>query len=397
MADFEFALIVFGIFLSLAFNFGNGLNDAANSIATVVATRALSPVTAVLLASFFNFVGPFLFSTAIAKTIGAGILEAGTLSVSVLCMALVSSVFFVFLASYLGIPISTSHALIGGLVGAGIAASGISGVLWPNIETVVATIRYALLGGISVSLLYAGIGLYKREDAKRLLLPGFLTGFACTIPLLMVLGIIKISGIFAIILFITVSPMLGFLFAYVLALVLLRLLRKADGGTLHSGFEKLQIIAACGQAVGHGANDAQNAMGMITALLVAAGMLSVFEVPTWVIFTSCAAIAGGTLLGGWRVVRKMAYGITHIRPYQGFSASTGGTGVLALMTIFGISVSTTHAIAGAIMGAGTTCGHKAVKWSAVREIVAAWFLTIPFSALVAYLCYKTFLFLSHIF
>ena len=395
MIELEFALIVFGIFLSLAFNFGNGLNDAANSIATVVATQALSPVKAILLASFFNFVGPFLFSTAIAKTIGAGILQAGTLSVSVLCMALVSSVFFAFFASHLGIPISTSHALIGGLIGAGIAASGVSGVLWPDIGAVEATVGYALLGGIIASLSYAGIGYYKREDAKRLLLPGFLTGFACTVPLLMVLGIVHISGIFAIILFITVSPMLGFLFAYVFALVLMRLFRKADGGKLHTAFEKLQIIAACGQAVGHGANDAQNAMGMITALLIAAGMLSTFEVPTWVILASCAAIGSGTLLGGWRVIRKMAYGITHIRPYQGFSASCGGTGVLALMTIFGISVSTTHAIAGAIMGAGTTCGHMAVKWSAVREIVAAWFLTIPFSALVAYLCYKAFLILTN--
>ena len=395
MIELEFALIVFGIFLSLAFNFGNGLNDAANSIATVVATQALSPGKAILLASFFNFVGPFLFSTAIAKTIGAGILQAGTLSVSVLCMALVSSVFFAFFASHLGIPISTSHALIGGLIGAGIAASGVSGVLWPDIGAVEATVGYALLGGIIASLSYAGIGYYKREDAKRLLLPGFLTGFACTVPLLMVLGIVHISGIFAIILFITVSPMLGFLFAYVFALVLMRLFRKADGGKLHTAFEKLQIIAACGQAVGHGANDAQNAMGMITALLIAAGMLSTFEVPTWVILASCAAIGSGTLLGGWRVIRKMAYGITHIRPYQGFSASCGGTGVLALMTIFGISVSTTHAIAGAIMGAGTTCGHMAVKWSAVREIVAAWFLTIPFSALVAYLCYKAFLILTN--
>ncbi|MDR2855327.1 MAG: inorganic phosphate transporter [Methanomicrobiales archaeon] len=392
MVELELALIVVGIFLALAFNFGNGLNDAANSIATVVATRALSPVKAILLASFFNFVGPFLFSTAIAKAIGAGILEAGTLSVSVLCMALVSSVLFVFLASYLGIPISTSHALIGGLVGAGIAASGLSGVLWPNLEAVEATIGYALLGGISVSLLYAAIGFYKREDAKRLFLPGFLTGFACTVPLLMVTGVVKISGIFAIILFITVSPMLGFLSAYLLGLVLMRLFRKANSGKLNSALEKLQIVSACGQAVGHGANDAQNAMGMITALLVASGTLTVFEVPTWVIVASCAAIAGGTLLGGWRVVRKMAYGITHVRPYQGFAASTGGTGVLALMTIFGISVSTTHAIAGAIMGAGTTRGHMAVKWSTVREIVAAWFLTIPSSAFVAYVCYKVFLF-----
>lgn len=392
MVELELALIVVGIFLALAFNFGNGLNDAANSIATVVATRALSPVKAILLASFFNFVGPFLFSTAIAKAIGAGILEAGTLSVSVLCMALVSSVLFVFLASYLGIPISTSHALIGGLVGAGIAASGLSGVLWPNLEAVEATIGYALLGGISVSLLYAAIGFYKREDAKRLFLPGFLTGFACTVPLLMVTGVVKISGIFAIILFITVSPMLGFLSAYLLGLGLMRLFRKANSGKLNSALEKLQIVSACGQAVGHGANDAQNAMGMITALLVASGTLTVFEVPTWVIVASCAAIAGGTLLGGWRVVRKMAYGITHVRPYQGFAASTGGTGVLALMTIFGISVSTTHAIAGAIMGAGTTRGHMAVKWSTVREIVAAWFLTIPSSAFVAYVCYKVFLF-----
>jgi PiT family inorganic phosphate transporter len=209
----------------------------------------------------------------------------------------------------------------------------------------------------------------------------------------MMTGIVHISGLFAIILFITVSPMLGFLSAYLLGLILMRLFRKTDGRKLNNAFEKLQIIAACGQAVGHGANDAQNAMGMITALLLAAGFISSFEVPTWVIFASCAAIASGTLLGGWRVIQKMAYGITHVRPYQGFSASCGGTGVLALMTFFGIPVSTTHAIAGGIMGAGTTCGHKAVKWSAVREIVVMWFLSIPSSALVAYLCYKAFLYI----
>ena len=394
MAELEFALIVIGIFLALAFNFANGLNDAANSVAAVVATRALSPIKAILLASCFNFIGPFLFSTAIAKTIGAGILEPNTLSVAVLCMALIGSVLFVFIASHLGIPVSSSHALIGGLIGAGIAASGISGVLWPDISAVETAVSYALLGGVIVSLLYAGVGFYMRESAKRLLIPGFLTGFACTVPLLILTGTVQISGIFAIIIFIVVSPMLGFLSAYLLGLILMRVFRKTKGSKISKGFNYAQIAAACGQAVGHGANDAQSAMGMITALLLAAGTLSSFEVPLWVILASCAAISSGTLLGGWRVIKKMAYGITKIRPYQGVAASCGGAGVLALMTAFGVSVSTTHAMAGAIMGAGTTRGHMAVKWSAVREIVATWFLTIPSAAFVSYICYEAFLFLS---
>jgi len=384
----DILIIIVGIALALLFNFVNGLNDAANSIATVVATKALSPLKAVLMASFFIFAGPLIFSTGIAATIGKSIVDPGFMTVHLLLGAMVGAVLWVFLCSYFGIPISSSHALIGGLLGAGIAKGGSIAILWPDLLTVSMLITYMIIGGVIFSAILALFTFFKHEDWREKLGIGFLAGSSFTVPIVMISGVLKIKGILAVVVFIIVSPMLGMSAALVLGFLIMRLCRTMNPGGLNKTFRRLQIVAGSLQAIGHGANDAQNAMGMISAMLVAGGFLTEFSVPFWVIITSCAAISLGTLLGGWRVVEKMANRITKIRPYQGFSASVAGGGVLSLMTALGVPVSTTHAMSGAIMGAGATRGYaSAVKWGIVREIVAAWILTIPASAVVAWVCY----------
>ncbi|HDR72806.1 MAG TPA: inorganic phosphate transporter [Methanoculleus sp.] len=383
----DILVIAAGILLALLFNFVNGLNDAANSIATVIATKALSPFKAVVLASFFNLVGPLVFTTAIAKTIGKGIVDPLFLTPHVLLAAMFGAVLWVFLSSWFGIPVSSSHALIGGLLGAGAAVGGAEAILWPAVELVRQVVVYALLGGVLVAAAYGLLRWWKDGEWKNTVGIGFVTGVSLTVPLLIITGLVEIKGIFAVVLFILVSPMLGFVAAFVFGLLIMRVFSSANPTRLNRAFKPLQIVAGSFQAIGHGSNDAQNAMGVITAILVSAGILSDFTVPLWVILVSCGAIALGTLLGGWRVVDKMANKITKIRPYQGFSASTAGGGVLSLMTAFGVPVSTTHAMTGSIMGVGSTRGYSAVKWGIVREIVAAWILTIPASAVVAGICY----------
>jgi PiT family inorganic phosphate transporter len=383
-------VITAGIVLALLFNFVNGLNDAANSIATIIATKALSPLKAVVLASVFNLVGPLVFTTAIAKTIGKGIVDPVFLTPNVLLAAMFGAVLWVFLSSYFGIPVSSSHALIGGLLGAGVAVGGFEAILLPAGELVREVLVYAMLGGVLFSIVYSLLRRWKDGEWKNTVGIGFITGFSLTIPLLIITGAAEIKGIFAVVIFILVSPMLGFIAAFMFGLVIMRVFYSANPTRLNRAFKPLQIVAGSFQAIGHGSNDAQNAMGVITAILVSAGILSDFTVPLWVILVSCSAIALGTMLGGWRVVDKMANKITKIRPYQGFSASTAGGGVLSLMTAFGVPVSTTHAMTGSIMGVGSTRGYSAVKWGIVREIVAAWVLTIPASAVVAGACYALF-------
>ncbi|NYT05593.1 MAG: inorganic phosphate transporter [Methanomicrobiales archaeon] len=383
----EIIIIAAGIFIALAFNFVNGLNDAANSIATVVATRALSPIRAVLLASVFNMLGPFIFSTAIAKTIGKGIVDPAFMTPHLLLTGLMGAVLWVLLSSYFGIPVSSSHALIGGLVGAGIAAGGAATVLWPDIAVVETLLTFMVAGGVLGAILYAWYHRRIGDDWKNTLGIGFLVGMSLIVPLLIMSDTLEIKGILAVVVFIVVSPMLGFLAAYTFGMLLMHLLRSTHPAKLNRAFKPLQIVAASFQAIGHGSNDAQNAMGVITAMLVAGGILSDFTVPFWVIVVSCLAIALGTAFGGWRVVEKMATKITKIRPYQGFCASTAGGGVLSMMTAFGVPVSTTHAMTGSIMGVGATRGYSAVKWGIVREIVAAWILTIPAAAVVSWGCY----------
>ncbi|GAA5262752.1 inorganic phosphate transporter [Methanocalculus sp.] len=378
-------LIIAGIGLALLFNFVNGLNDAANSIATVIATKVLTPLQAVGLAAFFNLVGPFLFSTAIAKTIGKGIVDPAILTPFVLVTGLVGSVFWVFFCSHFGIPVSSSHSLVGGIMGAGIGAAGFFAVIWPDWNTIILMLEIALFGAGAGALLFGALAYYAGDKKPIYFGLGAIIGIAIIIPISMFLDIIEIKGILAIVLFIVVSPTLGFIAAYAFAAFIMRYLSRASTPQrMNYIFRKLQIVSASFHAIGHGSNDAQNAMGIITAILFAGGLITVFEVPLWVIFASCAAISLGTLLGGWRVIDKLANRITRITPYQGFSASTSGGLVLSAMTMLGIPVSTTHAMSGAIMGVGTTQGSAAVRWGVVREIIIAWIITIPAAALVSF-------------
>ncbi len=379
-------IVVLGIALALLFNFSNGLNDAANSIATIIATKALTPLQAVALAGVFNLIGPLLFTTAIVETIGKDIVDLLYLTPQLILVGLIGAVLWVLFSSYYGIPVSSSHALIGGLLGAGIATAGTEAILWPTLGTIEQTLAFGAAGAAFGALVLGAVALAKGESPSGYLGFGALMGLALTIPLFIATGILKISGILAIVIFIVVSPILGLISAFAFAILIVRTVRNYPPRRLNASFRYLQIFSGSFQAIGHGSNDAQNAMGIITAMLVASGLLADFIVPLWVILSSSLAISLGTLLGGWRVVDKMAHKITKIRPYQGFCASTSAGGVLSLMTAFGVPVSTTHVMSGAIMGVGAARGYSAVKWGIVREIVIAWVLTIPAAALVAGLC-----------
>ncbi|QSZ66669.1 inorganic phosphate transporter [Methanofollis aquaemaris] len=383
-------VIILGIVLALLFNFVNGLNDAANSIATVVATKVLSPFKAVLLASLFNLIGPLLFTTAIAQTIGRGIVDPILLSPQIILMALVGAVIWVFFCSYFGIPVSSSHALIGGLLGAATACCGISAILWPSDMLVLKLLVMLVIGAAGGMAVAVYLATHFDETWDRYLGFGALSGVAVLIPIMVGAGLLPLTGILAVVVFMVVSPMLGFMVAYLFGIIIIRRFARSDSPILGHAFKKLQIVAAAFQAIGHGSNDAQNAMGIITAMLVAAGFLTEFEVPIWVILLSCTAISLGTLLGGWRVVDMMANKITKMQPYQGFCASAAGGTVLSVVTAFGVPVSTTHAMSGSIMGVGATKGYSAVKWGIVRDIVAAWVMTVPASAAVAWGCYLVF-------
>ncbi|PKL61417.1 MAG: phosphate transporter [Methanomicrobiales archaeon HGW-Methanomicrobiales-2] len=380
-------IIILGILLALLFNFANGLNDAANSIATIIATKALTPLQAVLLAGVFNLLGPLLFTTAIAATIGRAIVDPSFLTPALIFMAMTGAVLWVLATSYLGIPVSSSHALIGGLLGASIAAVGTGAVIWPSLAVVGQVLFYGLIGAILGAGVTVALTLGKGDFNPWNLFIGGLIGVTLAIPLAIATGLLKVSGILGVLVFIVISPMLGLISAFAFGIFVVHIFRNYQPRRLTSLFRNLQIFSGSLQAIGHGGNDAQNAMGIITALLLAGGLISEFSVPLWVILTSSLAISVGTLLGGWRVIDKMANKITRIRPYQGFAASTAAGGVLSLMNVFGVPVSTTHAITGAIMGVGATRGYSAVKWGVVREILIAWVLTIPAAAVVAGICY----------
>jgi PiT family inorganic phosphate transporter len=378
-------LLITGIVLALIFNFVNGLNDAANSIATVVATRVLTPLQAVLLAAFFNMVGPLVFTTVVAKTIGKGIVSPGFMTTQVILIGLFSAVLWVIISSYSGIPISASHAIVGGLIGSAVAYAGLEGILWPAAGTVIWLAAYAAVGAAAGGLILAVLGYLKGEENLYPVIGlGALCGLALIIPLVTITRILPVSGILAILIFIVVSPVIGLLAAFLISILVVRLFRDRNSRTMNYLFRKLQLLSAAFYSIGHGSNDAQNAMGVITAILVAGGLLTEFVVPLWVIIISGSAIALGTFLGGWRVVETMATKITKLRPYQGFCAETGGGVVLAFVTAFGIPVSTTHAISGSIMGVGASRGYSAVQWGVVRRIVSAWILTIPLTAIFAY-------------
>lgn len=382
-------ILIIGITVALIFNFLNGLHDAANSISTIVATRVLTPIQAVGLAAFFNLIGPLFLTTAIAKTIGKGIIEPGWLTLEVIIIGILVASFWIYATAYIGIPISSTHAMIGGLIGAAVAYGGISTIILPSLPLIGGVILYGSAGAAIGAPFLAGIAWLKNEpDIRYYLGIGAYFGFVFAIPLCIVFQILPISGILGIIIFIVISPSLGLAGAFLFGCLVIRLCRNAEQQTMNRVFNKLQIVSASFYSIGHGSNDAQHAMGIITAMLVTAGVLSDFQVPLWVIFVSSAAISLGTLTGGWKIVQTMAKRITHLRPYQGFCAEAGGGMVLLFVTLFGVPVSSTHAISGCIMGVGATQGSSAVQWSIVRKIVTAWVVTIPLTAICAYLIFS---------
>jgi PiT family inorganic phosphate transporter len=384
-------LILFGIILALGLAFVNGLNDAAHSIATVVATRALSPAKAVFLTAICNMLGPFIFTTAVAATIGTAIIIKSALTPSSIIVAMGSAILLIFVATRAGIPLSSSNAMVGGLMGAGAAAGGLTAIILPSQETVMYVIIYALTGAAAGALALAAITWALGADIWLGTLIGAICGSALIIPILMVAGILRLSGLLVVVLFIFISPILGMVSAFLFDIVVTHAFRSSRQNRMKRIFQPLHILACLGQAAAHGGNDGQNTVGLITALLVASGILETFSVPLWVILCAAVAIGLGTCFGGWQVVEKMARGITKIRPYQGFCAATASSGTLVMETLYGIPVSSTHAINGAIVGVGATRGKDAVQWSVVREMMTAWIITIPLAFVCAFTGYLLFI------
>lgn len=380
-------VIVSGILLALLLNFVNGINDASHSIATVVETRALSPWRASILSALANFIGPFVFTTAVAATIGTALVIPKALTPLSIIIAMLTAIFLVVFATHVGLPVSSSHALVGGILGAGVAAFGPGALILPQVvmmeNLAISVMTGALAGGILVGILAHSF----QEEVKSGMLLGAIIGISVTIPLLMIAGFLVLTGILSIVVFIFISPVIGFTTAFLVDLLVSHLFRYSRQNRMKRIFQPLQVAASLFQAAGHGANDGQHAVGVITALLVAGGLLSSFVVPLWVIVLSAAAIALGTSFGGWKVINKLAKEITKIRPYQGFCAATSGGAVLAMVTSFGIPVSSTQVMSGSIVGVGATRGVRAVRWEIPRQMMEAWVITIPLAFIIAWCGY----------
>ncbi len=319
-------LIVVIIVIALLFDFLNGMNDAANSIATVVSTRVLTPRQAVAWAAFFNFIAAFGFGVHVATTIGRGIVDPHVVTPVLILAALVGAIVWTHLCTHYGLPISVSHALIGGMAGAGLAKAGV----------------------------------------------------AALVP----------AGFSRVAIFIVVSPLLGLAFGVLLMILVTWIFRRSNPSRVDRVFRVGQLLSSAAFSLGHGTNDAQKTMGIIAVLLYTQGYLgSEFYVPLWVILSAHAAIGLGTLAGGWRVIHTMGMRLTDLRPMGGFCAETAGATLLVGTAYAGIPVSTTHTIAGAIMGVGATRRLSAVKWGVAGRILWAWVLTIPASAAVSALSY----------
>lgn len=382
-------LVLFGVVLALALNFVNGLNDASKSIATVVATRALSPLKATILAGLCNMAGPFIFTTAVAATIGTGLVRSSGLTPQTLVIALLTSIVMVIVATRSGIPLSSSHALVGAIMGAGFALGGLSALILPSPELLALTLLYGCIGALAGAVLLGLLTFLLQGDARTGSFIGAAAGFALVIPALMLTGTLVISGILVIVIFIYVSTVVGIVAAFLFDLLVTHLFRYSRQNHMRRIFQPLHVAASLFQAAGHGANDGQHAVGVIAALLFSAGLLASFGIPLWVLASSAFAIGLGTCFGGWSVVEKMAREITKIRPYQGFCAATSGSAVLALVTSAGIPVSSTHVMSGSIIGVGATRGKNAVKWGVVREMIIAWVITIPLGFILAFIAYHT--------
>lgn len=309
------------IALVLIFDFINGFHDSANSIATVVSTRVLSPFAAVLLAAVFNFVAFAVFPLKVATTIGKGIVNPDILSLTVIGSALIAAIAWNLLTWWWGLPSSSSHTLVGGLVGAGIASSG--------------------------------------------------------------LGSIITGGVIKVVIFIFIAPILGMIISIIITIIVLHLAKKSTPFIVDKHFRRLQLLSASAFSLGHGGNDAQKSMGIIWVAMITAGLTTKdAKIDLWIVLSCQAAIALGTLFGGWRIVKTMGQKITKLKPYEGFCAETAGAITLFGATHFGIPVSTTHTITGAIIGVGTLKGANAVKWGVTTKIFWAWILTIPISAAI---------------
>lgn len=376
-------LILFGIILALVLNFVNGLNDASHSIATVVATKALSPIKAVFATAICNLIGPFLFTTAVAATIGTAIISGSGLTELSIVVAIGTAIILVVVATRAGIPLSSSNAIVGGLLGAGIAAGGLPAVILPETGLVLEVIGLGITGAVAGSVMLGLFTASFHEDIRLGVLLGALFGAALIIPAEMLLGALRLTGLLAIVLFIFISPVIGMVGAFIFDVIISHLFRHSRQDRMKRIFQPLHVLACFIQATAHGANDGQHAVGIITALLVSSGALMTFAVPAWVILASALAIGIGTCFGGWEVVDRMARGITKIRPYQGFCAATASSAILVSVTHWGIPVSSTHAINGAIIGVGATRGRNAVQWRVVREMMTAWIITIPLAMVVA--------------
>ena len=308
------------VVIALIFDYINGFHDAANSIATVVSTRVLSPGQAVVWAAFFNFIAAFTFGTAVAKTIGSGMIDLEAVTFGVIFGGLMGAIIWDLITWYFGLPTSSSHALIGGYAGAAIANFGMEAVIW---------------SGWTKTMIY-----------------------------------------------IVLAPLMGLVLAFLITIATMWIFRRATPNRVDRSFRRLQLLSAALYSLGHGGNDAQKTMGIIAGVLFTAGYLKVFEIPLWVVLAAHAAIALGTLSGGWRIIHTMGSKITRLQPVGGFAAETAGAISLFIATGLGVPVSTTHTITGAIVGVGATRRLSAVRWGIAGKIVWAWVLTIPASAII---------------
>ena len=318
-------LVIVIVAVALIFDFLNGFHDAANTIATIVVTKTLTPLQAVILAGASNFIGYFAFGTAVAATIGKGVVHMEAATLPLILAALIGATLWNIATWLLGLPTSSSHALIGGLIGSGLAAIGIKAII--------------------------------------------------------------LKGVIKIIIFIFVAPILGFIGAFLITTLVLMIARPFHPAKINPFFKYMQLVSSVAASVGHGTNDAQKSMGIIALTLFAAGMTTSFHLQPWIILSCYTAISFGTMLGGWRIVRTMGTQITKIGPVEGFCSGTASALVLFFSTHFGIPVSTTHVISSSIMGVGALENAGKVRWITARKIVWAWFLTIPITALCSALVY----------
>jgi PiT family inorganic phosphate transporter len=319
-------IVVLIIALALVFDFYNGMNDAANSIATVVSTRVLTPLQAVIWAAFFNFAAAFIFGVHVATTIGTGIVDVKIVDNFVVLSGLIGAILLTASATHLGLPISVSHAIIGGYGGAAIIKAGI--------------------------------------------------------------GSLIISGYTKIIIFIFLAPIMGMVMALIFSILTIWIVKNMNPRKVDKQFRRLQLVSAALYSLSHGSNDAQKTIGIISIALFTNGVLgSTFHIPVWVIFLSYSFIALGTLIGGWKVIKTLGMRVTKLTPFGGFSAETAAGLTIIWATLLGVPVSTTHTITGSIIGVGSVKGFSAVRWGVARNILWAWVLTIPLSALFAMISY----------